>query len=1118
MSGTMAISEAPLVEASLMAIAQINQTGGVLGKLIEPIIEDGASDPAAFECLARKLIQRDQVTTIFGCWTSASRKAVLPVLEEFNTLLWYPVQYEGLECSKNIFYTGSCPNQQVEPAVNWLLKNRGKQFYLLGSDYVFPRTVNKLITAQLKQQGGKVVGEEYVSLGTKEFTETIARIKQVRPDVVFNTLNGDSNLAFYRQYQKSGITADEIPILAVSIAEAELQKIGGAAAGHYASWSYFQSLDTLSNQKFVQNFKHQYGSNRVTSEPIEAAYSQVYLWKQAVEQAQSLDVERVREVAIGQSFEAPSGKLTIEPNHHIARTCRIGQILLTGQFEIVFSSDNPIKPLPWLGVEELNFQGSAVVIDMLAEVSQGIHEAWQLEQKSRELEAAKAQLQREITQRQRVEAVLRDSEAQLHALFAAMNDVVLVFNTQGRFLKIAPTNLSLLYKSADQLIGKTLHEVFEKAQADAFVGYIQKALATQQTVNVEYTRPTLEKQEVWLSASISPLSEDTVIWVARDITEAKQAEKALQESEQRYRSVVDNLKEVVFQTDTSGLWTFLNPAWTEITGFSVKESLGNFFFNYVHPRDRQQSIELFQSLMECHKQYCRHEVRYLTKDAGFRWIEVYAQLTLAKDGTVIGTSGTLNDITERKLATEALQQSEERMRALVNAIPDEMFRHRVDGTFLDVKAQDWDLIVPSEMLIGKNLLDLPMPKEVKHHFLKLLQIAVETGELQTYEHELEKFDGFHSYEARIIKSGADEAVCIVRDITERKQVEKDLRQAQERYHSIFENSDEGLFQVTPDGRYLSANPALARIYGYKSPEELMTRLSNSNQQLYVDPNRRAELVALLQTQENVSNFESQIYRIDRKIIWISENTHVVRDGNGELLYYEGSVIDITERKVWEEALRYQQECTEELLLNILPSPIAQRLKRAENIIADNFAAVTVLFADLVDFTEISAQIPPTKLVDLLNRIFSRFDQLADKHGLEKIKTIGDAYMVVGGLPTPRHDHAEAVAEIALEMQQAINQFKRDNGEPFRLRIGIHSGPVVAGVIGMKKFAYDLWGDTVNVASRMESQGVAGRIQVTTATRKLLKDQYLFERRGATLVKGKGEMITYWLTGRKVCQL
>ena len=1114
----MAISEAPLVEASLMAIAQINQTGGVLGKLIEPIIEDGASDPAAFECLARKLIQRDQVTTIFGCWTSASRKAVLPVLEEFNTLLWYPVQYEGLECSKNIFYTGSCPNQQVEPAVNWLLKNRGKQFYLLGSDYVFPRTVNKLITAQLKQQGGKVVGEEYVSLGTKEFTETIARIKQVRPDVVFNTLNGDTNLAFYRQYQKSGITADEIPILAVSIAEAELQKIGGAAAGHYASWSYFQSLDTLSNQKFVQNFKHQYGSNRVTSEPIEAAYSQVYLWKQAVEQAQSLDVERVREVAIGQSFEAPSGKLTIEPNHHIARTCRIGQILPTGQFEIVFSSDNPIKPLPWLGVEELNFQGSAVVIDMLAEVSQGIHEAWQLEQKSRELEAAKAQLQREITQRQRVEAVLRDSEAQLHALFAAMNDVVLVFNTQGRFLKIAPTNLSLLYKSADQLIGKTLHEVFEKAQADAFVGYIQKALATQQTVNVEYTRPTLEKQEVWLSASISPLSEDTVIWVARDITEAKQAEKALQESEQRYRSVVDNLKEVVFQTDTSGLWTFLNPAWTEITGFSVKESLGNFFFNYVHPRDRQHSIELFQSLMECHKQYCRHEVRYLTKDAGFRWIEVYAQLTLAKDGTVIGTSGTLNDITERKLATEALQQSEERMRALVNAIPDEMFRHRVDGTFLDVKAQDWDLIVPSEMLIGKNLLDLPMPKEVKHHFLKLLQIAVETGELQTYEHELEKFDGFHSYEARIIKSGADEAVCIVRDITERKQVEKDLRQAQERYHSIFENSDEGLFQVTPDGRYLSANPALARIYGYKSPEELMTRLSNNSQQLYVDPNRRAELVGLLQTQENVSNFESQIYRVDRKIIWISENTHVVRDGNGELLYYEGSVIDITERKVWEEALRYQQECTEELLLNILPSPIAQRLKRAENIIADNFAAVTVLFADLVDFTEISAQIPPTKLVDLLNRIFSRFDQLADKHGLEKIKTIGDAYMVVGGLPTPRHDHAEAIAEIALEMQQAINQFKRDNGEPFRLRIGIHSGPVVAGVIGMKKFAYDLWGDTVNVASRMESQGVAGRIQVTTATRKLLKDQYLFERRGATLVKGKGEMITYWLTGRKVCQL
>ncbi|MCA1994785.1 MAG: urea ABC transporter substrate-binding protein, partial [Coleofasciculus sp. S288] len=479
-SGTMAISEAPLVEAELMAIAEINQAGGVLGQLLEPILEDGASDPTMFEAKARKLIQCDRVTTIFGCWTSAVRKAVLPVFEEFNALLWYPVQYEGLECSKNIFYIGSCPNQQVEPAVNWLLHNSKDRFYLLGSNYVFPRTANSIIKAQLKQQGGTVVGEEYVRLGMQEFAEIITRIQQAQPDVVFNTLNGDSNLAFYHQYQESGITADKIPILAVSVAEAEIQRIGEAAVGHYACWSYFQSLDTPQNRKFVQNFQRNYGADRVTSDPIEAAYTQVYLWKQAVELAQSFDVDRVRVAAYGQSFQAPSGLVRIEPNHHVWKVCRIGRILPTGQFEIIHTSDYPIKPLPWLGVEELQVEGSShtlqpatpvrphkwnAVIELLAEVSQGIHTVCQLEQKFREVEAAKAQLQEELAKRLRVEEIVLESEAELQALFAAMNEIVLVIDAQGRYLKIAPTNSALFLKPADELIGKTLHEMFEPSQA-----------------------------------------------------------------------------------------------------------------------------------------------------------------------------------------------------------------------------------------------------------------------------------------------------------------------------------------------------------------------------------------------------------------------------------------------------------------------------------------------------------------------------------------------------------------------------------------------------------------------------------------------------------------------------
>ena len=860
------MSEAPLVDAALMAIAEINQTGGVLGQDIEPVVEDAASDSNLFAAKARKLIQSDQVATIFGGWTSESRKAVLPVVEALNALLWYPVQYEGLECSQNIFYTGSCPNQQVEPAVAWLLSHKRKRFYLLGSNSVFPHTANTIIKAQLKQQKGTVVGEEYVSLGESNFTEIINRIQQAQPDVVFNTLNGDSNIGFYHQYQESGITSDQIPILAVSVAEAELQRIGEAAAGHYACWSYFQSLDTPRNRQFVENFQQRYGSDRVTSAPIEAAYTQVYLWKQAVEQAQSFEVEYVRVAAYGQSFEAPGGLVRIEPNHHVGRACRIGKILPTGQFDMIDSHNYPIQPLPWLGVEQVNLKTSKVALEMLSEVSLETHQTWELAQKVRELEAANLQLKREITQHQNVEVVLRDSEAQLHALLTAITDVVLVLDVKGRYLKIAPTNLALLHKPPDELIGKTLHEVFPQAQADTFLTRIQESLETQQTFNIEYSHPTIEHKEVWFAASISPLDNDSVIWVARDMTERKQAEEARHSAETRYRS-------------------------------------------------------------------------------------------------------------------------------------------------------------------------------------------------------------------------------------------------------IFENTYEGLFQMTPDGRLLSANPGLARIYGYESAEELMAALICLNQQRYVDKSRWDTFLAQMQTEERVSDFESQVYRQDGEVIWISENAHVVRDTQGELLYYEGSVVDITRRKVWEEALRYQQECTEELLLNILPAPIAQRLKRAESTIADNFADVTVLFADLVNFTEISAEIPPTRLVDLLNKIFSEFDKLAEKHSLEKIKTIGDAYMVVGGLPTTRPDHAEAIAEMALDMQQQITRFKGVNGEPFRLRIGINTGPVIAGVIGTKKFTYDLWGDTVNVASRMESHGVAGCIQVTATTYERLKDKYVFEERGVTHIKGKGDMMTYWLMGR-----
>ncbi len=352
------------------------------------------------------------------------------------------------------------------------------------------------------------------------------------------------------------------------------------------------------------------------------------------------------------------------------------------------------------------------------------------------------------------------------------------------------------------------------------------------------------------------------------------------------------------------------------------------------------------------------------------------------------------------------------------------------------------------------------------------------------------------------------------EIQQKQQAEESWRKAEEKYRSIFENATEGIFQVTPEGHYITANPALAKIYGYSSPEELMVQSKHGGKDLYVDPMRHEDLAALLQKFGRLSDFESEVYRKDGKIIWISENIRPVQDANGTLLYYEGSVADITERRETEVALRSARKKAELLLLNVLPQPIAERLKQGPSTIAENFEQVTVLFADLVDFTEFSTQTSPTELVELLNEIFSKFDRLAQKHNVEKIKTIGDAYMAVAGLPTPRPDHAQAIAQMALDMQTAIAEFNTQNNRPFKIRIGINSGSVVAGVIGIKKFSYDLWGDTVNTASRMESHGIPGYIQVTAATYELLKDLYQFEERAPIPVKGKGEMITYLLTGSK----
>jgi len=354
LSGTMSISEVTVKNSELMAIKEINAKGGVLGKQIEAVVEDGASDWPTFAEKARKLLSEDKVATVFGGWTSASRKAMLPVFEELNGLLWYPVQYEGMESSPNIFYTGATTNQQIVPSIDFLLEQGKKKVFLLGSDYVFPRTANKIIKAQLAANGGETVAEEYTPLGHTDYTTIIAKIKEAKPDVVYNTLNGDSNVAFFKQLKDAGITSADLMTVSVSIAEEEVKGIGAEyLTGHLVAWDYFQTTDTPENKVFVESFKKEYGEDSVTSDPMEAGYVAVYLWAAAVEKAGSFEVDKVKEAAKGIEFNAPEGKVTIDgDNQHIYKTVRIGEIKEDGQIVELWNSGGPVKPDPYLATYE----------------------------------------------------------------------------------------------------------------------------------------------------------------------------------------------------------------------------------------------------------------------------------------------------------------------------------------------------------------------------------------------------------------------------------------------------------------------------------------------------------------------------------------------------------------------------------------------------------------------------------------------------------------------------------------------------------------------------------------------------------------------------------------------
>ena len=349
-TGTMAISETGSIQAERLAIEQINAAGGVLGRKIKIIQEDGASDWPTFAEKAKKLLVNDRVATIFGCWTSASRKAVLPVVEKENGLLYYPTFYEGLEQSKNVIYTGQEATQQILAGLDWVVKEKkAKKFFLVGSDYIWPRTSNKIARKHIENViKGEVVGEEYYPLGNTQFGSLINKIKLKKPDVVFVDVVGGSTVAFFKQLKAAGVTGATQVVLTLSVTEDEMLGIGGEnAEGFYSSMKYFQSLDNANNKKFVEAFKAKYGKDAVIGDVTQAAYLGPWLWKAAVEKAGSFDIDKVVAASPGIELKtAPEGYVKLHDNHHLWSKTRIGQVQKNGQFKVIYESDL-IEPNPF---------------------------------------------------------------------------------------------------------------------------------------------------------------------------------------------------------------------------------------------------------------------------------------------------------------------------------------------------------------------------------------------------------------------------------------------------------------------------------------------------------------------------------------------------------------------------------------------------------------------------------------------------------------------------------------------------------------------------------------------------------------------------------------------------
>ncbi len=809
LSGTMAISEGPLVEVELMAIDEINKTGGILGYQIEPVTMDGASVPETFAQKAQELLSSG-VQFLFGCWTSASRKAVKPIVEDAEGLLWYPVQYEGLEQSEHIIYTGACPVQQIVPAVEWVLAHIGPRIFLVGSDYVFPRTANNLVRSQVENRRGSIVGELYVPQGGMDFASIIEEIQRQKPDAVFSTVFGESNLAFYRQYHAAGIDAQSIPIMAVCISETELQSIAGVAAGHYACRNYFQSLNRPENQRFVANYKKRCGEAGVCSAPMATAYAQIYLWKRVVEAAGSLDVAKVRSHVVGCEFTGPAGPIVIQLNHHTSMSAYIGRATPDGQFEIV-GSTAAIRPLAWLGVEDSKLAYKAAV---------------------KEAMAAYPEVQNALVE-------LAASEGRFRRIAENNLDNIFEIGLDGTIRYDSPASERIFGYKPEEMTGRSAEFLFSDSELPKLYDSLAVIANGKNVERLETEMLRKDGSQISVEINASPIMREErivgALGILRDVTERKQVEKALRQSEGRFREAMEATSDGLWDWNVETGDVYYSPAYYQMLGYEPRElpGLAQTWMELIHPDDRDQALRSNQDCVENRISNFAIEFRMRTKSGEWKWILGRGRAS-ARDanGRALRMVGTQSDITERKLAEDALHESEERYRDLFENSTDLIQAVNDDGRFEYVN-KEWlkALGYTREETKQLTLMDI-LRKDQVQHCMELF-VTVRSGEvLDRVETVFVSKDGREIIvEGNVngqFKNGQFVATrAIFRNITERKKVENALKESEERYKAIFEGASDGFLAAdVKTNKFVFANPKMCEITGYSLKELLELNLND----------------------------------------------------------------------------------------------------------------------------------------------------------------------------------------------------------------------------------------------------------------------------------------------------